>query len=132
MMVMASPIPIVFTSKIISQLAAPFYYATPENDWQSLIHPHIPALDDAAPARRRPVFSLRGWVPPTWCRGKAWLLALAAWQPFIWSLFLVMIAIMVVLRRQWIDNERLVYPLVQVPLAMTAMGEGNRALAALF
>ena len=31
---------------------------------------------------------------------KAWLLALAAWQPFIWSLFLVMIAIMVVLRRQ--------------------------------
>ena len=55
----------------------------------------------------------------------AWLLALAAWQPFIWSLFLVMIAVMVVLRRQWIDNERLVYPLVQVPLAMTAMGEGN-------
>ena len=36
-----------------------------------------------------------------------------------------MIAIMVVLRRQWIDNERLVYPLVQVPLAMTAMGETN-------
>ena len=56
---------------------------------------------------------------------KAWLLALAAWQPFIWSLFLMMIASMVVLRRQWIDNERLVYPLVQVPLAMTAMGAAN-------
>ena len=55
MMVMASPIPIVFTSKIISQLASPFYFATPENDWQGLIHPHIPSLDDAAPARRRPV-----------------------------------------------------------------------------
>ena len=63
---------------------------------------------------------------------KAWLLALVAWQPFIWSLFLVMIAIMVVLRRQWIDNERLVYPLVQVPLAMTAMGEANGALSTFF
>ena len=122
MMVMASPIPIVFTSKIISQLAAPFYFATPENDWQSLIHPHIPhwmmprQLGDAQ-------FFFEGMGADYVVPWKAWLMALAAWQPFIWSLFLVMIAIMVVLRRQWIDNERLVYPLVQVPLAMTAMGE---------
>ena len=124
MMVMASPIPIVFTSKIISQLASPFYFATPENDWQSLIHPHIPhwmmprQLGDAQ-------FFFEGMGAAYTVPWKAWLLALAAWQPFIWSLFLVMIAIMVVLRRQWIDNERLVYPLVQVPLAMTAMGEST-------
>ena len=124
MMVMASPIPIVFSSKIISQLAAPFYFATPENNWQSLIHPHIPhwmmprQLGDAQ-------FFFEGMGADYVVPWKAWLLALAAWQPFVWSLFLVMIAVMVVLRRQWIDNERLVYPLVQVPLAMTAMGEGT-------
>ena len=56
MMVMASPIPIVFTSRIISQLASPFYFARPENDWQGLIHPHIPHWMMPRPAWRRPVF----------------------------------------------------------------------------
>ena len=131
MMVMASPIPVIFTSRIISQLASPFYFATPENDWQGLIHPHIPhwmmprQLGDAQ-------FFFEGMGASYAVPWKAWLLALAAWQPLIWSLFLVMIAIMVVLRRQWIDNERLVYPLVQVPLAMTAMGEANERWSPFF
>ena len=50
---------------------------------------------------------------------QSWLPVLLVWQPFIWALFLVMIAAMVILRRQWVDNERLAYPLVQLPLAMT-------------
>ena len=126
MAVMASPIPVIFSSRVVSQLAAPFYFATPENQWQSLILPHIPhwmmprQLGDA-----QTFFEGIGtdYTVP-W---GLWLPALAAWQPFIWALFLMMIAAMVILRRQWIDNERLVYPLVQVPLAMTEMGaEGER------
>ena len=42
MMVMASPIPTLFCARFLSQITAPFYYATPENDWRNLIQPYIP------------------------------------------------------------------------------------------
>ncbi|NKB71133.1 MAG: hypothetical protein GKR89_29025 [Candidatus Latescibacteria bacterium] len=131
MMVMASPIPTVFNARLISQLAAPFYFATPENDWQPLIHPHLPTwmmphqLGDAQSF-------FEGMGPAYTVPWGAWLPVLIAWQPFVWALFLVMIATMVILRRQWIDNERLVYPLVQVPLAMTEMGTKGQRIPPFF
>ena len=47
-----------------------------------------------------------------------WLRPLAYWIPFVLALYLAMISIMVILRKQWVEHERLVFPVVQVPLAM--------------
>ena len=41
MMVMASPLPILFAGRFIGTILTPFYYATPENDWRNLIQPYI-------------------------------------------------------------------------------------------
>jgi len=124
MMVMASPIPTLFASKLLSQITAPFYFATVENQWQTLIHPHIPTwLMPRDPSAHQPFYEGMGpGYPLPWY---AWLPTLLAWQPLIWALFLWMIAAMVILRKQWIEYERLVYPLVQVPLAMVQEGEGR-------
>ena len=54
-----------------------------------------------------------------------------AWAPFLLALFLVMIAGMVILRRQWMNHERLAYPLMQPSLAMIAQEKG-RLLSPLF
>ena len=131
MMVMASPIPTIFVSQWLSQITVPFYYATLENEWVQWLHPHIPGwMMPRDPVTQQPFYEGMGadYAVP-W---RAWLPVLLVWQPFIWALFLVMIAAMVILRRQWVDNERLAYPLVQVPLALTEAGErwppllGNR------
>ncbi len=131
MMVVASPIPVVFTSKLLTQMIAPFYYATEANQWSSLIHPHIPhwMLPHLADAGK---LFFEGTGHPHQVPWAAWLPALLFWQPFIWALFIVMIAAMVILRRQWVENERLVYPLAQVPLAMTQMGKEGECIPPFF
>ena len=47
-----------------------------------------------------------------------WIVPLAFWCVFILALYHSMICLMVILRRQWAEKERLVYPLTQVPLEM--------------
>ena len=117
MLVMASPLPRLFVYKFICSLTYPFYYATPENDWRNIVLPHLP--DWIVPHSPELVQLFFEGV----AQGQAipwgpWLRVFAAWMPFIWALFLVMIASMVIMRRQWVENERLIFPLLQVPLAM--------------
>ncbi len=131
MMVMASPLPVLFVARFLTQIADPFYYATPENEWASIIHPFLPDwMMPNNPAILEPFYQGLGQgrdIP--W---GAWLPILWVWTPFIWALFLVMIATMVILRKQWVENERLIYPLVQVPLAMAEQGHIGEHLSPFF
>ena len=131
MAVMASPIPSLFAAKFIVQVTVPFYYATPENEWRELILPYIPdwlMLDDPQVLDAFYEGLGRG-EPVPW---SVWLPVLLCWMPLVAALFGVMIASMVILRRQWVDHERLIYPLVQVPLAMTQEGGAGERLNPFF
>jgi Family of unknown function (DUF6785)/Domain of unknown function (DUF6784) len=55
----------------------------------------------------------------------AWLVPAVAWCTFTSVLLYVMLCVNAILRKQWTDRERLTYPIVQLPLEMTA-GEGGR------
>ena len=131
MMVMASPIPTLFVGKFLSAISYPFYYATAENEWRQLIHPYIPdwlMVHDAETVRKFYEGSGRDEAIP-W---EVWRSVIAMWTPFICALFLMMISFMAILRKQWIEHERLIYPLMQVPLAMTEEGEDNQKLSPFF
>jgi len=54
-----------------------------------------------------------------------WAMPLAAWSGFLIALFLSTVFLVVLFRRQWITNERLSFPLAQVPLEMVQEGEGG-------
>ena len=54
----------------------------------------------------------------------AWAEPLAWWAIFLIALYVAMVSIAVILRRQWMERERLAYPLTQVGLAMVH-GEGE-------
>lgn len=131
MMVMASPLPSLFAAKFLVQITIPFYYATPENEWRELIIPYIPhwlMLDD--PEILDSFYEGLGRGRPVpW---SYWLPVILSWMPFVWALFLVMIAAMVIMRKQWVDNERLIYPLVQVPLAMSEEGKAGERVNPFF
>ena len=112
MMVMASPIPTLFVGKFLSAISYPYYYATPENEWRELIHPYIPDWLMVHNVDIVKKFYEGGGrnEPIPWA---AWRPVFLAWLPFVWALFLVMISLMIVMRKQWVEHERLIYPLMR-------------------
>ncbi|MGC4045081.1 MAG: hypothetical protein QM758_14920 [Armatimonas sp.] len=52
----------------------------------------------------------------------AWAVPVAVWSGFILALGTVMICLNVFIRKQWMESEKLSYPIVQLPMAMTEGG----------
>ena len=131
MMVMASPLPVFFAGRFIGTILTPFYFATPENDWHTLIQPHIADwLEPRDLAIMWPFYEgLEQGQSIPWAD---WLPMFLRWAPLVWALFLAMIAAMAILRKQWNDYERLTYPLVQVPMALTEQDAGGERIAPFF
>lgn len=117
MMILASAIPTMgLTAQLLPVIAAPFYYATPENQWARLLHPALnPRLVPQDLEAIKQFFEGAPGQPVPW---RVWLPPLLAWAPMLLALYFVMVALMVLLRRQWIHRERLVYPLTHLPLEM--------------
>ena len=106
-----------FTQFIIPSLVGSTYYASPENNWDTLYNQHIPRWmipqgDEVS------LYFFEGLPPDVAIPWGAWVVPLTFWYGFFLILSLVMICTMVILRKQWVDQEKLVYPLVQVPMEM--------------
>ena len=97
-----------------------FWFATPENEWADLFHRHIPewlSVQDKD--------ALRGYYEGdstlhTVEHLKAWAMPILLWALFTFALVLVMLCINVMIRKRWIEEERLSYPIMQLPLEMVS------------
>jgi len=102
---------------LIPAISGGIYYATAENNWLETIIPHLEPwllVDDPAGVKGFYEGASRG-EPIPW---EIWLQPLASWAVLLVGFFGSIIALMSLLRRQWVSSERLLYPLVQVPIAM--------------
>jgi hypothetical protein len=118
MAMLATSVPTVgFTENLLPIISGLYYYATPENNWAELIHPHVPSwLAPQDPAAIRHFYEgLPEGLTVPW---GAWGMPLLAWTIFILAFYWVCLCSMVILRKQWVEHEKLVYPLVQLPLEM--------------
>lgn len=80
--------------------------------WQSTFLPHVPTwFAPTDPAAGEGFFQGQSQVP--WA---LWATPLAAWVGFMVALFLCALCLISLLQRQWIQHERLAFPLAQVPL----------------
>ena len=57
----------------------------------------------------------------------AWVVPLLAWGSFALALYLIMIAMVALFHRQWAHHERLVYPLIQLPVDMLKESDDGRS-----
>jgi hypothetical protein len=116
MMLVASAIPTWgLTANLVPMLAALHYYATPENNWAELVHPFVTGW--LVPRDEQAIRHFFEGLPQgSTIPWGAWALPLAAWGTFIIAIYMMMIALTVLLRRQWVDFDRLSFPLVQLPM----------------
>ena len=116
-----------FVSPILPQITSLAYYASPENNWAEAVLPHVP--DWAIPSKDaellRDFYEGRSDGAAPW---GLWLPTLLHWVPLVLSLHVAMISIVVILRKQWVDHERLVYPMMQLPIAMIQDDESRPSL----
>ncbi len=118
MWIVATPIPERgLTSFLLPHITSVIYYATPENNWGELF-PFIPDWMIPHHDFELVKYFYEGAPKGQGIPWELWLPPLTYWLPFVLALYLAMVTIMVILRKQWIVHERLIYPLVQVPLAM--------------
>ncbi len=105
---------------LIPVLAHAFHFASPENEWIPLFGHHIPtwiAIKDSRVLEGFYEGDSTLYTAPTL---NAWLPPVLAWSCFVIALWLTLLAVTVFLRKQWTENERLNYPIVQLPLALTS------------
>ncbi len=99
------------------------YFATPENSYQEMWDRHIPrwfAPTDTEAIRQfwegsyetRP--SLRPWLAP-----------MGRWLGFFMVMWATLFCVVALLRRHWVEDERLGFPLVTVPLYIMSAGTGR-------
>lgn len=105
-----------FSTYALSVISGPFYFASTENRWASIFFEYLPSwlvVSNHGGAVTLFFEGLPADQPFPW---QVWVVPLFWWGTFYIAIFLVGASIMVILRRQWIDHERLSFPLAQVPL----------------
>lgn len=117
-------------AQLLPIMGAPAHFASPENRWSELILPYLPKwLTPDAEAVRGFFMGLRQGESIPW---GAWIRPLLGWLIFLIPAYFVMIAIVVILRKQWVHREHLIFPLTVLPVAMSEPPEGNRILSPFF
>ena len=132
MMLVASGIPSSGLMRYLVPLAvSPFYFATPENEWITLFHQHLP--DWMVVKDPKAVFYFYEQLPEgdaiPW---KAWVKPIVGWSAFVLIFYFVTICWTVILRKQWVEHERFTFPLVQLPVEMFQPASGSSLLNRFF
>ena len=104
---------------VVPALTHGFWYATPENDWKSLFWRYLPDWLVMSEERELRIYYFGGVSLYSMARIKHWVRPVLMWTSFFAALVTAMVFINSILRRRWIEQEKLSYPIVQLPLMMS-------------
>lgn len=99
------------------------WFATPENEWTAF-HQYIP--DWLTIKDKSQLVSFYHGESSLYTREHIllWLSPILWWSAFFIVLALMMLFIVILVRQRWIRHEKLSYPIIQIPIAMT-VGRGS-------
>ena len=124
------------TGYLIPMLGTPEYYKSPENKWMTILLPDMPKwiMLSSTGAGKMAIDYMYQGLPTELSQAQkmgmvvAWLAPLWKWAVLLLALYWTSICLMAIFRKQWVEDERIVFPLVQLPLELAAppVGPGSR------
>lgn len=114
--------------KLLPPLVSTDYYAGDANKWMKTFGPYLkpwavaydPLGEPRQPAAKWFYEGLPAHQAFPW---RAWIRPLAAWSIVVGCVFVAFLCLAALLRRQWVDNEKLSFPLTIVPLELATGGK---------
>lgn len=104
---------------ILSVLGHSTWFATEENEWRTLFWHHLPqwlTVSDRGALRGYYLGESSLYLPQ---HLRVWGPVVAAWILLFLVTAFIFLCLNTILRRQWAERERLTFPIIQLPLAMT-------------
>ncbi len=105
---------------LVPQLGNLYHFANETNRWHEF-WPYVPRWFVPQRSVLRDFYAGQSTFY-TWEHFTGWLVPILTWSAFIIVMLFCMLCMNVVLRRQWMDRERLTFPIVYLPLEMTRGG----------
>ena len=107
---------------LVSTLGHAFWFATPENDWKDLFWRYIPEWLVVSDKSVLSGYYEGDSTLHTKQHLLGWLTPVLNWFAFLFVMLFVMLCITVIVRRPWTEDEKLAYPIIQLPARMTSDG----------
>lgn len=108
---------------LMSVITAPHYFASPENQWQIKFFDYLPewlVLD-----RHTAQGFFEGIAPGQTIPWGGWVVPLFWWFSLIGAMLFVGACLVVMLRKQWVEHERLRFPLCEISLHLIGASDGS-------
>jgi hypothetical protein len=117
MSLIGATMPTYFIGKLIANFAVPYYLSSPENQWRDYFEPEL-ATYTVVPEGNALRWFFEGLPTGTAVPWLAWTTPVFWWMSVIAAFYGCCLFLMVMLRRQWVENERIDFPLMEMPLAI--------------
>jgi len=114
---------------VLTVPAGSSYYGIDNQKWIDYVHPNLKPwawTHDTEAVKR----FFEGLQPGQRIEWLAWMPQVLTWTAFIFLLCMAYLCLSLMFRRQWMEAERLAFPLTQVPLEIA--GEGGGVLSSIF
>ncbi|MBT4140218.1 MAG: hypothetical protein HOE48_20045 [Candidatus Latescibacteria bacterium] len=119
------------TGYMIGYISAPYFAVTDGNGWEKFIHPHMPKWLVPENTNDSITWFYQGMPVGADIPWDVWMVPLFWWFMAVMAGFTVMSCVAVIFRKQWAENERLLFPVVTPLVEMVANpGDGNGWLPA--
>lgn len=104
---------------LVSLMGYAHHFKTPENQWGVLFADHLPrwlTVSDHISLRNFYYGNSSLYIPANFV---PWVVPVLCWSAFCAVLLFTMLCLNSILRKQWVESERLTFPIITLPLEMT-------------
>jgi len=107
------------TGHLLGVLGGVYYFASSENAWDFYLHDTIPTWLAPQNNNGEMVWFFEGTPAGHFPAVEVWIVPLFWWTVLLAAMAFAAFCLVVMLRKQWVDHERLTYPLVEVGQILT-------------